>query len=968
MAVEMCRKPMGAGRRALRRLRRLALGVSFAAVLAASPVLAQSNQWTGAVDSDFGKGGNFSAGVPTGNVVVDFRANQPTVTGTSSVGSLTVQGTGTTFGIDKGATLNADGITTRYGTSLSTAGGTINTKGPIQAEGRVNLLYGATVNGGINAKSGGAVSVRESTVNNGVTVDAGGSYTSLAAALNGGLTNAGRATLRTTSLTGHVVNQGSGEMNLEGTPFKDGGSLTNRDTGLLTLVGNVDGVSNFTNTGGGKTSISGNATLEAKTVYNGAGAVLENNGKLVSATWITNIGILQNAYSGAQIVGGLDNSGTVDNKGTISGGVKNSGLLSNVDTGVINGGLTNTGKATNAGTLNGGVVNAATGELAIAATGIVNGGIVNSGKVSNLGVVNDIVTNKDGTFTNEGKLAGGVTLTGGELLSNKTTSVIAGGLTNSAKATLAGTMTGAVTNNAGAQIVIAGDTHGDGKLTNAAGATLALTGGSLDGFGVVTNEGLVTVSGTRTFGTAGFVNGATGTLSMQNGAAGDKLTIDGPYTGTAGSLIGIDIDTRTTAKAPSDVLVINGKATGISALTLAFAPGGAGLLTKPIEVIKLGTGSTLALNTGRVSSQPYVNYYLTESAAGSGVYQLTSQFDPSLLTNVASALSAGLTSYQAALSQPIRPMVSRPVRCEANQITTSPFLRAMGGEDRISATQTADGAGTSVSSPTQTTNKVSGFQAGLDFGVCNIGGGGWDMNLGVSGGQVGISGSTSTDMAGAGGGAAARTTTASSMSVPFFGAHALFSAGGFNLELGIRHEQLDASLNSRGEGGGYLVNTTVKGQGWSFNGLASYRFILPYAFFIEPHVGLSSGSIGLSNVAMGTGAGDTLNLGRASTGMVRGGVNIGTAFRPGASLIVSPFAHFSLWSQLGGGVSGQATLASIGETVAVKSQGGGSFAQVGGGLMLRSTGGGVSAFVRADARFGDAVQGYGVNGGLRLTF
>ena len=945
----------------------LLLGASTGTMLAVSPALAQANQWTGAVDSDFGKGGNFSAGVPTGNVVVDFRGNQPRVSGTSSVTTLTVQGDGTLFGIDKGATLNADGVAVKTGASLSTGGGTVNSKTAIQVEGRASFLYGATVNGGINAKSGSSVGVRESTINNGVNVDAGGSYSSLAAALNGGLTNAGSAALRTTSLTGNVVNQGAGTMSLEGSPFKDGGSLTNKDTAKLTITGNVDGISNFTNTGSATTTISGNATMEAKTVYNGASAVLENNGKLVSGTWITNLGTLKNAYSRAEIVGGLDNSGLVDNQGIISGGVKNSGQLSSTDTGVINGGLTNSGKVTNAGAVNGGVLNTGTGEFANAKTGIVNGGIVNSGKVSNLGVVNDIVTNKDGVFTNEGKLAGGVTLNGGELLSNKATSIIAGGLTNNAKATIAGTLTGNIVNNAGAQIIIDGDTHGDGKVTNADGATFALKGGSVDGLGPFQNDGVVAVTGTRTLGTAGFTNGATGTLSMVNNAAGDKLTIDGPYAGTAGSRIGIDVDTAKGVTKPVDQLVVNGKATGVSSLNLNFVNGVAGKLDKPVDVIKLGTGSTLTLNTGRVSSQPYMSYYLNESAPGSGVYQLSSVFDPTMLMGVTSTLSSALTSYQMALNEPIRPVIGRPLRCSPSQITTSPFVRAVGGEDRMSGNQSADGFGTSVSSSVKTTNSVSGFQAGMDFGVCNIGGNGWDFNVGISGGQVSVNGTTTLDSPGAGGGASVPVATKSSLSMPFWGAHAILTAGGFNLELGIRQDHLNGSFQTGGDG--YLVRTAaLKASGFSFNGLASYRFMLPYAFFIEPHVGISSGSMNLGNVALGTGASDTLNLGQVSTGTIRGGVNVGTAFRTGGGLIISPFAHFSLWSQLSGGVTAQASIASIGETVSLKGPGGGSFAQIGGGLQMRSTGGGMAAFVRADVRFGDVMQGYALNGGLRLMF
>lgn len=906
--------------------RALPLSASVLALLAASPAIAQTNAWTGDVSTDFNTAGNWTNGAPTGNVVVDFRPKAPVVSGAATVGAAEFR---SVVRVATDGALTADTI--KQTAAVLYNEGTVTTNAGLTNGSSVENLATAVINGGVK-NSDGALLNNAGTINGGVINGIGARF-SQRGQLSGGLTNNGIALIEK-SFTGDVLNRGTGQVYVYGQPITNDGVFINKDLARLIIYDRFTGLKALHNTAtgyaDGNVQVRAWSALQAETITNGAGAEMRNAGT-ISAT----------------------------------NPIANSGLVTNLAAGVINGGLANDGQIANDGRINGGIVNS--GTVTNAATATINGGIVNSGTVTNLGTVNDAVVQSAGMFDNQGNLRAGVTLNGGVLTSTAATSAIAGGLTNSATAQIAGTLTGPVVNNAGGQISFVGDTHGDGTVNNAAGATIALAG-NVDGFNTISNSGAITATGARTIATAGLTNQAGGVISMQNGTAGDQLTISGPYTGAQGSRIAVDVD-ATKGAAVADKVVVNGTATGATTVAVNVVNGTGGLLTSPVEVVRVGAGSTLTVDTGRVAARPYVNYYVNESAAGSGVYQLTSAFDATPLTGIAGAVSSGLTSFQASLHQPLHPIVARPANCRANQVVVSPFVRGAGGEDRISGKGTAEGGGVSSGATSKTANKLGGIQGGIDIGLCNIADSGWYLHVGGMGGQVAISGATTVSSPGPAGSAASKSRTTSSLTMPFFGAYALLGNGKFNLEMMARHETVDGTLNTTGDGGTYLSSASrLKGQGWSFGGMASYRHVFSNKFYVEPHVGITSGSVRFDKLTLATGSGDTLAFGTASTGLARAGVNLGTSLRMESGLVISPFAHFSVWSRLGGTLTGKAVLASVGETATVKGEAGRTFFQTGAGLMMRTGAGGVSGFVRADMRFGEAVQGYGVSGGLRLTF
>ena len=148
-------------------------------------------------------------------------------------------------------------------------------------------------------------------------------------------------------------------------------------------------------------------------VTNGQGATMNNEGNIDGH--VDNAGTMENT---GEIGGGLDNDGSFSNVGelaTVTGDVNNTGNLSNDDDAVIRGDVTNTGNMENDGAVMGDVDNKGDGTLDN--NGPITGQVVNedNATVNNSGVINQVkqtggsINNEDGGTLNQ------VTQTGGNI-------------------------------------------------------------------------------------------------------------------------------------------------------------------------------------------------------------------------------------------------------------------------------------------------------------------------------------------------------------------------------------------------------------------------------------------------------------------------------------------------------------------------------------------------------------------------
>src|SRR5229473_5584181 len=244
----------------------------------------------------------------------------------------------------------------------------------------------------------------------------------------------------------------------------------------------------------------------------------------------------------------LNNSGPVTNNCIHTGALNNTGaaavvtnsaigtwigdLLSNVGGATVKNIGTWTGDANNASTVvNSGIwnttANGFTNSGTLITTGTLNatlGGLINTGIVDAQGLIRGNIANTgSGTFTVTGPLSAG----GGNFLNGN----------------------GAVL-NVGANIF-----NDIGTLTNSAGGIVNLAGGTIGAITTV-NAGTLNATGLSTIN-GGLTN--SGLINLQNNVAGDRLTVTGNFTGSAGSTIALDINARTGV---ADQVVINGSATG----------------------------------------------------------------------------------------------------------------------------------------------------------------------------------------------------------------------------------------------------------------------------------------------------------------------------------------------------------------------------------------------------------------------
>jgi outer membrane autotransporter protein len=259
-------------------------------------------------------------------------------------------------------------------------------------------------------------------------------------------------------------------------------------------------------------------------------------------------GVVTNSAIGTWIGDLLSNIGgaTVKNIGTWTGDANNASTV--VNSGIWNttaNGFTNSGTLITTGTLNatlGGLVNTGI----VDAQGLIRGNIANTGS---------------GAFTVTGPLSAG----GGNFLNGN----------------------GAIL-NVGANIF-----NDIGTLTNSVGGIVNLAGGTIGAITTV-NAGTLNARGLST------INGAltnSGLINLQNAVAGDRLTVTGNFTGSAGSTIALDINARTGI---ADQIVINGSATGSTTLNVAGLTPGNPFTIGPNLVVVQGATSLNAFVLGNV--------------------------------------------------------------------------------------------------------------------------------------------------------------------------------------------------------------------------------------------------------------------------------------------------------------------------------------------------------------------------------
>lgn len=432
--------------------------------------------------------------------------------------------------------------------------GTLTNSGDMDIAGSADLTVGgaATNQGGgtLDIGTGGTLDVSAA----GLTNTGAGSTVTANGQIFGDVRNESGATVDVNpggSIAGNFENDALAF--LAGDIF---GNLTNEDDGELTVENDMAVSGDFTNEGdadidGGTLTVGGATANQAGgDLEIAAGATLD-----VTANGLTNTG------SGTLLtVGGtLDGDVTNDSAATLD---LNAG-------GEITGTLDNTATATLAGNIGGDLNNTGAGAVTVDGSVLLGGNFLNEGDADiDAGTLTVI-----GTATNQ---AGGtLDIADGAVLDTD-----GGSLTNTGAgsvATVAGDLTGDVTNEADAQLVIAATGDVSGTVTN--GADFDLNGGAV---GAVANEagGDFDVTGGGTVDTT-IDNAALMTVNSGALSVGGDVTND---TGATIRLAGGDMTVAQTATLTNRGAILIGDGDTLSAGTIE---------NNTAAVISVGAGATL---------------------------------------------------------------------------------------------------------------------------------------------------------------------------------------------------------------------------------------------------------------------------------------------------------------------------------------------------------------------------------------
>ncbi|HET9902545.1 MAG TPA: autotransporter outer membrane beta-barrel domain-containing protein, partial [Xanthobacteraceae bacterium] len=871
-----------------------------------------------------------------------------TYTGTTNVTGGTLVNSGTlASAVVNAATFNNNATGTVSGLVTNTAGTTTNAG---QLNGGVSVTGGTfantatgIVNGGLN---NAATTSNAGTINGGVTNS--GTFTQTGGSTNGGLTNTATVNANGGAINGAIANNAGGTFNVGGTVTSDS-TFTNADGATLAVgaAGDYTVAGLLTNAGALTVAAGGVLTATANGLTNTATGNITNNGTINDD--LDNAGSVTN--NGVYNANVATNTGTITNNLTWNGSVlsNTSGTITNsVGATWIGDANNNGGTLNNAGTWTGNVTNSGV----FTTTGTVNGAVANTGTTNAQGTITGAIANNAGTFNLTGALA------------------IGAALTNAAGATLNATTAGTTNvTSAGALAIANAGTFNAGAVAGQGGSVTSITSGGVQTF---TNSGIINVRGTANFtGAAGstFTNQAGGVISMVNGNVSDTTNVSGTYAGAAGSQVAVDVnlsDTNVNPAVRKSDLLNAGQTTGSSTIVFNRTPGQLVFLANPIPVVTSGAGSTGNFTATGLPNTGLVAYSLAQTAPGT--WSIVSTVNTGAIAATSTSITAAIASIDAGFHQPASALVASAASQQPDKWSGGPWIRFNAGTSKVDSVGTAV-LPASFGLPPQTADSrvrtnFAGFQGGFDSGLLNIGGSGINVHIGATAGYVNA---TARELNTVQNG----TPLSSSVDfdIPFVGAYIVATYGSFFTDFMVRRDYYNLRVSNNLAG---VTDRHIDGHATNFNGSMGYHFDVGGSWFIEPQVGLSYTRSHIDPLVFNT-VNATLTFNTLESLLGRAGVRVGTAFLASERLALQPFVTLSVWHEFkdkAGSLFNQfdPNTGLLAASVPVSTTRVGTFGQIGVGMSGQILQTGWVGFVRGDMRFGEDIQGAALVVGFRNTF
>jgi hypothetical protein len=289
-----------------------------------------------------------------------------------------------------------------------------------------------------------------------------------------------------------------------------------------------------------------------------------------------------------------------------------------------------------------------------------------------------------------------------------------------------------------------------------------------------------------------------------------------------------------------------------------------------------------------------------------------------------------------------------------------------------------------------------GYQFGFDLATLNAGGGGAHIHFGLTGGIFDASSrDTTAQLSWFKDPFALLVSPAGSFQaetqVPYLALYSVLMQGNFVADAFVRQDFYQMELTDPGNG---LSNQSHTARGLTVGGSLGYRFTLPATWYIEPSAGgswsrVTVGRIDTPGFFDARFASGISNIGSVQVDDIEsllGRISVRTGFTTKAgNAVVSPFLIGTVFHEFASDVTsasrigGPATVTCPAllcevynsfrdQVLNTSTSRVGTFGQVGLGATAAFADPRWSAFVRGDYRFGESVDGYSVNGGLRFQW
>ena len=889
--------------------------------------------------------------VANGNIRAGNAGMVAAILPTAATGNVSVTTNGSVdarFGIDAenqglgNTSVTAVGpVTATTGTgiyALSHGGNVSVTSGNVTSAGGAGIIAvqtAATGAGAINVTANGSTSgtsgiVVQNVGSGSATVTAIGAVNATTG--NGIFAQSNGGNLRVT--TGSVSSTGASAIvaqNAAAAPNSGAIDITLTSGGVVTA--NAAGAAGiWTNSGQsiGTTTITVNGTIHAAAAGISSSSTSGNIITIIGATGVIDplIGIDQTTVSGAISVtnAGLiqaDNigvrltstgSGAV---GALSVGQTNIGSISSivgVDLASVDAalGVSNAGQITGSGV-----------GVRMTATGTGSAGILNSGTISGgTNAVLATLNNTSFTLNNVGIVNGAINVSGSNVATSTVTN--AGG---------------------GAMNFGSGTSSVSGNFVNVGSATIG-AGGSVLFAGNTSNSGRISFAGAGFFATNGAMTNS-GVINAQNNLTSNVVTVGGNYTGG-----GQFLADYSTATATADRLNIGGTASGNTNVAMnrvgarAFVAGG----FLPVVTVTPGAAATAFTSNSVFPTTGLVLEHFGQNPANNRQFGLIQQINPQ-------SASLGSLSYvaeaaSATLDDPISPYLSERANPSAGQKTFSLWMRGAGGHTRQTIDSTLTGGGIVVTASNKVRTDNMALTMGADLGLLNLGGGGWNVHVGVLGGWY----KGQADLS---------STEQLKVETPFLGGYVAVGNGAF---------QLDGTV--RGEWRHYKVVLPVlfgSGAPQKLDGTAtagsvhaSYRFGGKTGFGATPFVGFNYADSSIDSLPI-----DAISAympGKDKTETGEGGLRV--SYRAGSdpAVVIEPFASVSYLKNWSRGDSAAFSFGAPVTNFALATTTWDDAFRYSAGVTARARDGRVTGFLVGNINDGTGLHSFSLNAGVRFNF